>query len=428
MSPQHSLFLFIAIFALAGAAASEGFADPADLMRGAQSIPARNAGAIVVPSSSLVQPEDKGIRMHTNVRFFVPANPRAPASTVGGPPSLGLNFETPASLACIYGLTPSGSGCNPNVVTAVAAGGSRAIAIVDAYNYSSALADLKIFSAQFGLPAPTSNNFQVVFASGRQPAGNAGWELEMALDIEIAHAMAPNAKIYLVEAASASYSDLLLAVDKAAQLVATAGGGEVSMSWGGAEFAAETSYDFHFVKSGVTFFAATGDSPGVQWPSASANVVAVGGASLARQLGTMSFLHHASWSDGGGGLSSYVARPAYQASLAPTIGSYRAVPDIAAVADPSTGVWVYDSGNGGWLTVGGTSVASPLVAAIVNASGHFYSSSALQLQTIYQNSAGNPASYTAATTGYCGPQAAFTVSAGWNPCLGVGSPKGLSAQ
>jgi subtilase family serine protease len=426
MSPKH--ILSITIFALASAAATDSFADPADLMRGAQAIPARNAGAIVIPSSSLVQPQDKGTRMHTNVRFFVPANARSPAGTTGGPPVSGLNFETPASLACIYGLTASGGACNPNVATAVAAGGSRAIAIVDAFDYSGALADLKVFSAQFGLPAPTSGNFQVVFASGREPRGNAGWELEMALDIDMAHAMAPNAKIYLVEAASDSFSDLLLAVDKAAQLVASAGGGEVSMSWGGSEFAGETTYDSHFVKSGVTFFAATGDSPGVQWPSASANVVAVGGASLARQLGTFSFLHHASWSDAGAGLSAYVGRPAYQASLASTIGSSRAVPDIAAVADPNTGVWVYDSGNGGWLTVGGTSVAAPLVAAVVNASGHFYSSSALELQTLYQNSAANPASYAAATTGYCGPQAAFSVSAGWNPCLGVGSPKGLSAQ
>jgi kumamolisin len=166
----------------------------------------------------------------------------------------------------------------------------------------------------------------------------------------------------------------------------------------------------------------------VQWPSASANVVAVGGASVARQLGTMSFLHHASWADGGGGISSYVARPAYQASIAGIVGPFRGVPDIAAVADPSTGVWVYDSGNGGWLIAGGTSVAAPLVAGIVNASGHFYSSSFSQLQAIYQNSAASAASYAAGATGYCGPQAAFTVTASWNPCLGVGAPKGLASQ
>jgi kumamolisin len=236
MAPRH--ILPIAMLALAGAAATNSFADPADLMRGAQSIPARNAGSIVLPASSLVQPDDKGLRMHTNVRFFVSANSRTvpanahPASpTVGGPPLSGMNFETPASLACIYGLTTPSGGCNPNTVTTVASGGSRAIAIVDAYHYANALSDLRTFSAQFGLPTPTASSFQVVFASGWQPASDAGWELEMALDIEMAHATAPNAKIYLVEAASDSLYDLLAGVDRAAQLVAAAGGGEVSMSW-----------------------------------------------------------------------------------------------------------------------------------------------------------------------------------------------------
>lgn len=178
----------------------------------------------------------------------------------------------------------------------------------------------------------------------------------------------------------------------------------------------------------MTFFAATGDLPGVQWPSASANVVAVGGASLSRQLQTMSFLHHASWVDGGGGLSSYVGRPAYQAGIAGIVGSARGVPDISAVADPGTGVWVYDSGNGGWLVVGGTSVASPLVAAIINASGHFYSSSFAELSSIYQKAASSAGSYATGATGYCGPQAAFAVAASWNFCLGVGAPNGLAAQ
>lgn len=205
----------------------------------------------------------------------------------------------------------------------------------------------------------------------------------MALDVQMAHAMAPNAKLYLVEAASNSDSDLLAAVDKAAQLVASAGGGEVSMSWGGAEFPGETNYDSHFQKSGVIFLASTGDSPGVEWPSASANVVAVGGTSLSRQLGSFTFLHHASWADGGGGISSYVARPSYQLAIAGIVGAMRGVPDIAAVADPTTGVWVFDSGNGGWFTVGGTSVSAPLLAGIVNSSGHFYASSSVELTKIY---------------------------------------------
>jgi len=429
---RHSLPL--AVIALVGAGAGPAFADPTEptarppLLQGAQSVPARGGGSVVIPASSLARPGAEGLEAHTNVRFFVPAQTRAAGSAAGKPPFPGLNFETPASLACIYGLTTPSAGCNPNTVSTVATGGSRAIAIVDAYHYPNALADLQYYSAQFGLPAPTSSTFQVVYASGQQPGRDYGWELEMALDVQMAHAMAPKAKIYLVEAASNSISDLLAAVDKAAQLVAAAGGGEVSMSWGGSEFSGETIYDSHFLKTGVTFFASTGDEPGVLWPSASANVVAVGGTSLSRELKTMTFLHHASWADGGGGISSYVARPSYQSSIAGFVGSYRGVPDISAVADPSTGVWVYDSGNGGWFTVGGTSAAAPLVAGIVNSSGHFYASSAAQLLAIYQTSAGNAAAYAAGTTGYCGPQAAFSVSVGWNACMGVGSPKSLASQ
>jgi subtilase family serine protease len=427
------IFHSFAAIALIGAAASFAFATSAEaqraqLLKDAQSIPARGGGSIVIPASSLVRAETDGLQAHTNVRFFAPAQSRAAGSPAGKAPFPGLNFETPASLACVYGLATPSAGCNPNTAGAVAAGGSRAIAIVDAYHYPTALADLKYYSQQFGLPAPTSSSFQVVFASGVQPARDFGWELEMALDIQMAHAMAPNAKIYLVEAASNSITHLLAAVDKAAQLVAAAGGGQVSMSWGSSEFASETAYDFHFARPGVTFFAATGDEPGVQWPSASANVVAVGGTSLSRQLGTMSFLHHASWADGGGGTSAYVMRPSYQSSIAGLVGAYRGVPDISAVADPSTGVWVYDSGNGGWLTVGGTSAAAPLVAGIVNSSGHFYASSAAQLGILYQNNANSAGNYAKGATGYCGPQAAFSVSSGWNACMGVGSPKSLASQ
>jgi kumamolisin len=219
----------IATIMLAGA--SQAVADPLDLLKDAQSIPSRRGGRIVVPASSLAGPEDFGNRAHTNVRFFAAAKTAANRAAMSGPPYAGYNFETPASLACVYGLTAQAGGCNPNTIAAAAQGGSPAIAIVDAYHYPNAMADLKYFSAQFGLPVPTASGFQVVFASGWQPARDPGWELEMALDVQMAHAMAPNAKLYLVEAASNSDSDLLAAVDKAAQLVASAGGGEVSMSW-----------------------------------------------------------------------------------------------------------------------------------------------------------------------------------------------------
>ncbi len=417
------LLSFVAVM-LAGT--SQATAGPANLFDGAQSIPSRQGHTIVIPASSLAGPEDAGVLAHTNVRFVVAAQAAANRLTASGPPYAGYNYETPASLACVYGLvSPQAAGCDPNTVTAVAQGGSKAIAIVDAYHYPAALADLTTYSKQFGLPAPTASSFQTVFASGSRPARNLGWELEEALDIQMAHAMAPNAKIFLVEAASNSISNLLAAADKAAQLVAAAGGGEVTMSWGSSEFANEISYDSHFQKNSIVFFASTGDAPGVSWPSVSANVVAVGGTSLARHLTTFAFLYHASWSDAGGGNSNYVPVPSYQSSISGLVGATRGVPDIAAVADPATGVWVYDSGNGGWYVVGGTSVASPLIAGIVNSSGHFYASSAAELAQIY---ASNPGTFAAATTGYCGPQAAYNIAAGWNFCLGAGSPQNLTSQ
>jgi len=206
---------------ISGSQAGAG-AQTSTIMDGAQLIP-RKTLTIVVPSSSFEQTQAAGNSAHTNIRFVIPAS--VPAAARDLPPFSGYGYETPASLACIHGLVAATNGCNPNSVTAVAKGGSRAIAIVDAYHYPSALADLQLFSKQFGLPVPTPSNFQVVFASGVQPARDLGWELEEALDIEYAHAMAPNATLYLVEAASDSLSSLLAAVDKASQLVAKAGGG-----------------------------------------------------------------------------------------------------------------------------------------------------------------------------------------------------------
>jgi kumamolisin len=204
-------------------------------------------GHVVIPQSSVPGPGDAGKRAHTNTRVFVPNGSTKPQAAVArplvGPPVAGFFFETPASLACIYRLVPVTPGCDLNVVTTVSNRGSKVIAIVDAFDNPSALADLTLFSSQFGLPAPTAANLQVVYASGVQPANDTGWALEEALDIEMAHAMAPNAKVILVEAASDSLADLIAAEDVASGLVAAAGGGEVSNSWTGDEFADQVALD-----------------------------------------------------------------------------------------------------------------------------------------------------------------------------------------
>jgi subtilase family serine protease len=257
-------------------------------------------------------------------------------------------YETPASLGCIYRLTSVSStqtGCNPTDPTLPnPAGGAKAIAIVDAFHYPTAADDLETFSAQFRLP---SANFQVVYASGSQPNADSGWGLEAALDIQWAHAMAPGAKIYLVEASSNSFADLLTAVNVASNLVA-AGGGEVSMSWGGSEFAFQKLYDGYFTKSGVVYVAAAGDSAGTIWPSTSPNVVSAGGTTNSRDA-SGNLQAQPAWASTGGGPSKYESRPSYQSAISKIVGNKRGTPDVAAVADPNTGVWVYNGPNcSGW--------------------------------------------------------------------------------
>jgi subtilase family serine protease len=374
---------------------------------------------------------------HTNLRVLVPAEgpfyaPDEPTAS-GAPPVSGLFYETPASIACVYHLVePHVPGCNPNVVTANPSGGGGLIAIVDAYDDPTAISDLAYFSKQFGLPfAPTT--VTVVYASGTQPAVDptGGWEVEEALDLEWAHAMAPNAAIVLVEAASNKFSDLLTAVEVASDLAAKAGGGDVSMSWGGSEFAQETLLDAAFTTPGVVYFASTGDSPGTSWPSSSPNVIAAGGTSLSRNQTTGSLLFENVWQETGGGLSRYETRPGFQDGIQDLVGTLRGTPDLSFDSNPHTGVWVFTSSGPthgpAWFIVGGTSVASPSLAGIVNAAGGFRASSQGENAVIYSNS-DESRHFHDVTYGNCGRYMGNFAEPGWDFCTGVGSPRGYKGK
>jgi hypothetical protein len=248
-------------------------------------------GSLFEPQSNYVLMPDFGKRAHSNVRILVPpANPFAKVqSSAGTPPFSGYFYETPASLACVYGLIASTvAGCNPNLAAANVATGSRSIALVDAYDYPGAKSDLTTFSRQFGLPAPSAANFRVVYATGAKPPSgvHSGWDLEAALDLDMAHALAPRAKLYLVEAASSSLPDMFQAVRTAASLVAGDGGGEVSMSWGSGDFATENIYDSAMATTRVVYFAAAGDGPGTLYPCTSPKAVCVGGTANSRNAVT----------------------------------------------------------------------------------------------------------------------------------------------
>jgi subtilase family serine protease len=294
---------------------------------------------IIIPDSSQEHGEDFGLRAHTNHVLHFRTEARGQSRPSG---------ETPQSLRSVYNLPSSG--------------GSGIIAIVDAFDYPTAENDLNVFSTTFGLPACTTSNgcFAKVYATGSRPAANCGWSQEAALDIEWAHAMAPGAKIVLVEAASNSFNDLFAAVDVATNLIAashiTGNVGEVSMSWGGGEFSTESSNDFHFTHTGIVYFGASGDTGGATiYPSASPNVVAAGGTSVNRNS-SGAFVSETGWSGSGGGPSKYESIPSYQAGVSGASTTMRSIPDISFDANPNTGVSVYDStscqGLSGWMVFG----------------------------------------------------------------------------
>jgi subtilase family serine protease len=358
-------------------------------------------------------------------------------------PVSGYYAETPASLACLYGLVAVTSGCNPATLTTVAAGGSKSIAIVDAYDYPTALVDLTAYSKQFGVPAPTAATFTVAYPTATKPppdpdcatyGGWSCWASESALDIEMAHAAAPSAHLYLVEANSNSNTDLFAAIAKAIALVKAAGGGEVSMSWGGGEYSTEAKSDAAFTGANVVFFASSGDSEGTIYPAVSPNVVAVGGTTISRNPSTLNFQSEIVWEDSGGGYSTYEPRPTFQSGISAIVGSHRGVPDVAAVGNPRTGVWVYNSyenTSGGtlyaWNIFGGTSVASPLWAAIANHAGHF-SATTLAEETLIYSNAKTAADFRDVTSGTCGYYAGWPAVSGWDPCSGNGAPLGAAGK
>ena len=236
-------------------------------------------------------------------------------------------------------------------------GAGETIAIVDAYSDPNIVSDLATADGYASIPAPPS--FTVINQNGATsplPSGNTGWGVEISLDVEWAHSIAPAANLLLVEANSSSLADLLKAVDTAASYPGVA---VVSMSWGSSEFSSESSYDSNFTTpaghSGVTFVASSGDSGGVvEWPAASPNVLSVGGTTLSLNSNN-TWKSETAWSDSGGGVSRYEPTPSYQSGLG---YSRRATPDVSYDANPNTGFDIYDTyGYGGVLGVGGTSAA-----------------------------------------------------------------------
>jgi hypothetical protein len=326
----------------------------------------------------------------------------APTATTSG--------YTPAQIRAAYGFSGvSGTGAG------------QTIAIVDAYNDTTIQADLAAFSKAYGL-ADNSSTLTVVNETGGTTltkSTSSGWATETALDVEWAHAIAPDAKIVLVEANSSSLSDLLTAVKTAAGYT---GVSVVSTSWGTNEFYQETEYDSYFTTpsghQSVTFVASSGDTgAGPEWPASSPNVLAVGGTTLTlNSNGT--YGSETAWSDSGGGISSYESEPTFQDGVQ-SYGS-RSTPDVAYNANPNTGYAVYN--NGSWEQVGGTSAGAPQWAALVAiadegrvAAGKTTLSSAQTQAALYTAPSADFHDITTGSNGY-------SATKGYDLVTGIGTP------
>jgi len=300
-------------------------------------------------------------------------------ATVAGTPLSGYSPPsgafTPAQVATAYGVNQLGASNQ---------GQGTTIAIIDAYNDPNILADTNAFSTAFGLPTMNSSTLKVYKdqtygAVANVPRGS-GVDVETSLDVQWAHAMAPQAKILLVEVPNLSYPSLLGGIQYAAKQPGVVA---VSLSYGGADtYSFASSYysalNKYFLASGPAFNVAvtvsTGDNEFPSFPATSPNVIAVGGTSLYTSP-TGVYGHETAWGNvafsgaGGGGYSASFAPPLFQSNNKVNY-LYRTIPDVSAIADPNTGVAVYDSyyapGTNPWLTIGGTSLAAPVVAGFLD--------------------------------------------------------------
>ena len=401
------------------AAVSLGTAPDAAAITWAQPADSRVPASVVV---DLPDPAAGGSRVHHPLRLQVlagdvNANPLVTSATPTG--------YSPATIKKYLGLTGTGSG--------------QTVAIVAAYNDPTIAADLAAFDKQYGLAAPAS--FKKVSQTGSTsvlPATDAGWALEISLDVEWAHAIAPAASLLLVEATTSSLNNLNTAIDYAAKQT---GVSVISNSWGTTgEITGETTNDSHCKLLKAVCVFSTGDSgnPG-GYPAYSPFVVAVGGTTLSlatSSTGAVSVASEAAWSGSGGGVSIYEPRPSYQGALP---FSMRTIPDVSYDADPATGFAVYDStpynGSSGWFQMGGTSAGAPQWAGILAAANQLrkakskaplagWNSTTLKSPantTTYALTSGLSDIAGGAANGSCGT--ICTASAGYDAVTGLGSPR-----
>ena len=342
---------------------------------------------------------------------------KALGQTAAGPllATASTSGYTPAQVRAHLGLTGTGAG--------------QTIAVVTAYDAPNVARDLAVFNQAFGLPAPPS--FRKVNQAGgtKYPSVNASWALETALDVQWAHAIAPDAAILLVEASSSALSNLLTAVTYASK---QPGVTVISNSWGTAEFPKQKDQDHRCRLTTAVCVVASGDngSPGT-YPATSPHVLAVGGTTLT--LGEQG--SEVAWSGSGGGISLYAPKPSFQQGV--TAAPRRASPDVSYAADPATGFAVYSSTpynrQSGWFQMGGTSVGAPQWSGIIASANQLRkavgkapltavtSTGATPLHTALYGSPGGLRDIVEGRNGTCG--AVCTAALGYDTVTGLGSPR-----
>ncbi|MBY8876619.1 S53 family peptidase [Actinacidiphila acidipaludis] len=318
----------------------------------------------------------------------------------------------PSDLHSAYGLPSTG-------------GSGATVAIVDAYDDPNAEADLGKYRSQYGLAACTTANgcFKKVGQSGTSslPSADAGWAEEISLDLDMVSATCPSCHILLVEASSASMANLGKSVNTAVSL----GAKYVSNSYGGGESSSDTSYDSsYFNHPGVAITVSAGDSGyGAEYPAASRYVTAVGGTSLKKSSTTRGWTDTV-WNGTGSGCSAYDAKQSWQKD---TGCSRRTIADVSAVADPATGVAVYDTygGDTGWEVFGGTSASSPIIASVYALAGT-PSSGSTPASFPYAHT-GSLNDVVSGSNGSCSGSYLCTAKSGYDGPTGLGTPNGVTA-
>ena len=363
---------------------------------------------------------------------------------------------TPAQIRAAYGLPALPTTTSLSAAAAAGFGAGQTIYIIDAYNHPNAFADLAKFSTKFGLPACTSValtttsslplskaastcTFSVAYTDSSArllaaaPAYNADWIVEIGLDVQWAHAIAPFARIVLIEVADTNSNSLLGGVALANKM----GAGVVSMSFGAPEGNWVKASDSSFATTGMTYVAAAGDDGAqVLWPAVSPSVLAVGGTSL--QWSGSGTRYEAAWASSGGGVSAYEALPTWQSGVkiaGASAATMRTVSDVAFNADPATGQYVALTTQGSttttWNSYGGTSIGAPQWAGLVAvANARRVAASKALLgdfhNAIYKTIAGSATNYAAAfddvVDGADGSCATCATAKGYDTVTGWGTP------